>query len=226
MYEGLIIVVLDELAVVSSIETAQLLKSLPFFPHDANNQWCHSLILYISTATILQLSPNNLVQILCKVSQVLPVQPRHADPSVCSHIDMCLLHKRLALLWSDSGETGFLSTPSTPAHSVPHSPKHPDLVDNVIPVARCLEFFCQHLVQLLPHVNNTPRHGRNVPFPLFKQLCVVQNEVYLTGIFWARRFCNLECSHLLSAHHKWEDCWSHSVARPTAGSWRALLLLC
>lgn len=55
-------------------------------------------------------------------------------------------------------------------------PEHSYLVDNVIPVPRCLELLGQKLVQLFAHFDNASGHGLNVLLPLRKQLRVVEDQ--------------------------------------------------
>lgn len=54
------------------------------------------------------------------------------------------------------------------------SPEHANLIDDVVPVTRCLELLCQQPVQFLAHINDASGHCAHIPFPLLEQLGVVQ----------------------------------------------------
>lgn len=47
-------------------------------------------------------------------------------------------------------------------------PEHADLLDDMIPIARCLELIGEKIMQLVPHVDNPLSHGLDVPFPLLE----------------------------------------------------------
>lgn len=141
---------------------------------------------YMYTSS-LQTPPHNLVQILSKVTDVVAVQPRHRDPPVPRQVDMRLLHQRLALLRADSRETddgapmrsawrASFSHASPGLSSFHHLPEHANLVDDMVPVARRLQLFCQQLVQLLSHINDSVRHRGDILLPLSEQSIVCQNQ--------------------------------------------------
>jgi hypothetical protein len=56
-----------------------------------------------------------------------------------------------------------------------NTPEHPDLVENMVPVAGCLELFGKDIVELLPHVNDAVGHCLYVAFPFFEQPGIVED---------------------------------------------------
>lgn len=92
----------------------------------------------------LILPSHNLVQARRKVSDVVAVQSSHRYTSVHSQIDVRLLSQGLALLRVDSCETVHMSVVNiTLAHPSSPPPKHPNLVNNMVPIPRCLQLLCQ-----------------------------------------------------------------------------------
>jgi len=61
----------------------------------------------------LELAPNNLVQVLCKVADVVRVETRHRNPSVQRQVHMRLVRQRLALLSADPRKTAFIHDQQT-----------------------------------------------------------------------------------------------------------------
>lgn len=55
-------------------------------------------------------------------------------------------------------------------------PEHANLIDDVVPSARSLQFFSQQPVKFFPHLDDTTSHGLDIPFPLLEQLGVVQDQ--------------------------------------------------
>lgn len=129
----------------------------------------YRLILTLSTAA------HNLIETRGKMPDVGRVESSHRYPPIVCQVNMHLLHQCPALLRADPRETaGCDQRPYTPTHPV-HAPEHADLSDDVVPVARRLEFFSQQPVQLLPHRNDSACHHRYVSFPLFIQYIIGQN---------------------------------------------------
>ena len=64
-----------------------------------------------------ELSPHGLVQRLCKVPDVVAVQPRHRDSPVLRQVDVRLLHQRLALRRANPRETAQKRQQSGSRHS-------------------------------------------------------------------------------------------------------------
>lgn len=58
----------------------------------------HSIVL------VSNLSPDHLIQALCKVSYVACIQAGHRNPSVCRQVDVELVDHCLRLRWTDSCE--------------------------------------------------------------------------------------------------------------------------
>lgn len=91
---------------------------------------------------------------------------------------MRFLCQRLGLLRIDPRETGERKSHQKlvifdqPPWS--RSPEHANLIDDVVPVTRCLELLCQQPVQFLAHINDASGHCAHIPFPLLEQLGVVQ----------------------------------------------------
>ena len=74
-----------------------------------------------------------------------------------------------------------LRHPSAPAipRQPRNTPKHPNLLCNVVPLARRLEFLRQQPVQLLPHGNDPMRHRLDVPLPILEQVFIIQDQRHL-----------------------------------------------
>src|SRR5438105_2045929 len=62
------------------------------------------------------------------------------------------------------------------------SPKHSNLLNNVVPVSRRAQFLRQQSMQFFPHFNDSSRHGLDIRLPFLKQRSVVQNQRYLGTI--------------------------------------------
>jgi hypothetical protein len=91
---------------------------------------------------------------------------------------MCLLHQRLTLHRADPRETSAPMRSEWPLLFSPqiHSPKHADLVNDVVPVSRRVQFLREQSIKLLTHRNNPICHCGNVSFPLFKEASVRQDQ--------------------------------------------------
>jgi hypothetical protein len=70
-----------------------------------------------------------------------------------------------------------------------HSPKHADLIDDVIPVSGRVQFLCEQSIKLFTHRNNPICHGGNVSFPLFKEASVRQDQrnLHMLSTFAVKR---------------------------------------
>jgi hypothetical protein len=101
--------------------------------------------------------PDNGVNSLGKVLDIVSVQTRHADASVLRHVDVVLLAQRKDLVLGETSER-----------------EHADLIGNVVPCAGSLELLELRL-QRLAHLDNATGHGAEIAFPLSEELLVVEN---------------------------------------------------
>ena len=70
--------------------------------------------IHMTSYFYLELTPHNLVQVLCKVADVVRVQSRHRNPSVHRQVDVRLVRQRLALLSADPRKTALRHDQQTP----------------------------------------------------------------------------------------------------------------
>ena len=85
------------------------------------------------------------------------------------------------------------------------SPKHSNLVDDVVPIARRLEFLRQNLVKLIPHIDNTVGHRLDIPLPLSEQFRVVENlrDLFHQSLMISSTPLKMD---LQSLRRTWEGC--------------------
>lgn len=55
-------------------------------------------------------------------------------------------------------------------------PKHADLVDDMVPVAWCLQLLGKDVIELVPHAYNAMGHCLYVAFPFLKQVGIAENQ--------------------------------------------------
>lgn len=116
----------------------------------------------------LQVVPHNLVYTLCKILDIVGVQPRHRYPPVVRKIYVEFLYQYLRLLSIQPSEAVRRSHESCHSYLSRLSPKHPNLFHNMLPISRRLEFLRQQLVQPSPHGNNAVCHRFDISIPFLK----------------------------------------------------------
>jgi len=93
---------------------------------------------------------------------------------------MALFNQCFALCRTNSSKTAQKKLVFLLPRIKTHPPKHSNLIHNVVPIPRCMQFLSQQVVQLFTHLNDTSCHRLNVPLPLLKQLGRVQNQRHNT----------------------------------------------
>lgn len=112
---------------------------------------------------------HDLINRLGRVYHIPRIQPRHADPPVLRHINMCILPKLQHLLLSQPGET-----------------EHANLLGDMFPTALLAVQLLQLLPQHRPHLLDASAHGAQVCFPLGKQRRIVQHGAGNAGAIRGR----------------------------------------
>lgn len=111
----------------------------------------------------------NAIQRACKILDVVVVQSGHGYTPIQSQINVVLFYEPLTLLIADPRETQVHLVSFSVFHiKIETIPEHADLINNVIPVTRSMELFCQKSVQFLSHLNYSTRHRLDVFFPFFE----------------------------------------------------------
>lgn len=97
---------------------------------------------------VLQSPSYGFVQALGDISHIVRVKTGHGNSTIPCHVDMRLLYHSFRLLRVQTGEAGeeVRKTVFNARWDLEALPEHADLVDNVIPITRCLEFICEELV--------------------------------------------------------------------------------
>ena len=106
---------------------------------------------------LLRRLPNNSINRLGEVLNIVRVQASHADAAVLGHVHVVLLAQRQDLLLAEAGER-----------------EHADLIGDVVPCAGSLELV-ELLLQRLAHLDDAARHGAEIAFPLGEELLVVED---------------------------------------------------
>ena len=101
--------------------------------------------------------PDDRVNRLRKVLDIVGVQASHADAAVFGHVDMVLLAQSQDLGLGQAGER-----------------EHADLIGNVVPRAGSLQLL-EVLAQRRAHLDDAAGHGAQVTLPLGEQLWVVED---------------------------------------------------
>lgn len=113
---------------------------------------------YIHSAhSLLRSLPDDSINRLGKVLDIVRVQASHADTAVLSHVDVVLLAQRQDLLLAEAGEG-----------------EHADLVGDVVPRAGSLELV-ELLLERLAHLDDAAGHGAKIAFPLGEELLIVED---------------------------------------------------
>jgi hypothetical protein len=101
--------------------------------------------------------PDNRIDRLGEVLDVLGVQASHADTAVLGHVDVVLLAESQDLRLGQASER-----------------EHADLVGDVVPRAGSLQLL-EVVAQCRAHLDDTAGHGAQVALPLGEQLLVVED---------------------------------------------------
>ena len=107
--------------------------------------------------SLLRSLPNNSINRLSEVLDIVRVQASHADTAVFSHVHVVLLAQRQDLRLAETREG-----------------EHADLVGDVVPRAGRLELVELRL-ERFAHLYDAAGHGAQIAFPLGEKLLVVED---------------------------------------------------
>lgn len=103
---------------------------------------------------------NNLVDPASNVLDIVGSQASHRDTRVGSEVDVTLFEQSLALVGVEAEEG-----------------KHADLLEDVIPVAWCLELLCEQIEEALTHGDDAACHFLDVLLPLGEERWIREDHL-------------------------------------------------
>ena len=149
----------DQYAAVMPIHLA-MMQSTPLSIREEQSQSPPHASAAIHNALISALRnlPHHTIHRLCKIVDVVCIQPRHTDPSILRHVNVELLPQLLHLRLVQASKA-----------------EHANLIRDVIPRTRrahVLELAAENLA----HLHDAPAHGVEVGLPLREEILVVEDE--------------------------------------------------